>query len=789
MPKTAFAPKAQTNPQSLPILNLDLRPFVLFGLYAVLLYPAYLRGAFFAPELMPTHMLTAVLFALAWYDKVLEREVSFLRDGLDYTSLALVGAYALSTLVAVDKRAAVGEIFKYTNYYMVYWMVSRVVRTQRDQERMLIVIVAGAVGAALVAIAASAGAIYFPGAFSGMRMNGTLQYPNSMAAYMLAAYVIAIALWVREQNLFRRLIYASGSYSLVVVLLGTMSRGTWILMPPIYLLLLLGLPSRYLWRATYTGIISLTAALVVARDLIPKALSGAGGSTKTTMLVGLAVAVLAELIHYAASEMMSRRVMSPVIRRALSILGILYVLGIGAVYLIYASRVLPSALSDLVPHTIQARVANIDPGQGSFLSRLVYDTDAFKMIKDYPILGTGGGGWNALYHQYQGILYWTTEVHNHFLQVWVETGVIGFAALVSMWFFFFKNLVRRWRNRENDSAWAGDWGTALAAFTLGLHAVFDFDLSIPALSILLWALFGIIRGRASPPSKTPGTDITSPSARVLWVRTILATVAALLLFIPAFRIDQAGRVGAEGATALTEQEFLRAEKLLYRAHRLDPLTASYAVDLAQAYTALGLEEEDPWRFESAERFAKRARWSQPNDVKVRLALINMYVLQGNLDRAVPEAEKLMELVPLAPLPYEHAARVFTQAAAWALERDDLEQARQYLEKVEQIPGQLNDANSRRNRLAEKLEPPLSLTPSMKLALGQAAYMKGDYAGAADYLIQAGKAKEHGAAAKIWLAAAYAKSGQAETSEKAFQEALKMNGALEAEYGRILDLKD
>lgn len=72
MPKPATGAGAPLQ----PILNLDLRPFVLFGLYTLLFYPAYLRGAFFAPELMPTHMLTAVIFALAWYDKVLRRLVT-----------------------------------------------------------------------------------------------------------------------------------------------------------------------------------------------------------------------------------------------------------------------------------------------------------------------------------------------------------------------------------------------------------------------------------------------------------------------------------------------------------------------------------------------------------------------------------------------------------------------------------------------------------------------------------------------------------------------------------------
>ncbi|MGI6423707.1 MAG: O-antigen ligase family protein [Tepidanaerobacteraceae bacterium] len=56
-----------------------------------------------------------------------------------------------------------------------------------------------------------------------------------------------------------------------------------------------------------------------------------------------------------------------------------------------------------------------------------------KIIKEYPILGTGGGGWKAIYQAYQSYRYFTTEVHSFFLQLWVETGTVGLLALLALW--------------------------------------------------------------------------------------------------------------------------------------------------------------------------------------------------------------------------------------------------------------------------------------------------------------------------------------------------------------------
>ena len=151
--------------------------------------------------------------------------------------------------------------------------------------------------------------------------------------------------------------------------------------------------------------------------------------------------------------------------------------------------------------------------------------DAASIIKDHPALGAGGGGWNLLYHQYQDFLYWTTEVHNHLLQVGVETGIPG----MLIWLGLFAALAYYiYKIRKSDLDAHGKvlvWGVGTAVFALGAHSLIDFDLSIPSLQILFFAFLGLISSSFVPHAKV----VTRPSSkRILFAGIAVSAIIALI---------------------------------------------------------------------------------------------------------------------------------------------------------------------------------------------------------------------------------------------------------------------
>ena len=86
-----------------------------------------------------------------------------------------------------------------------------------------------------------------------------------------------------------------------------------------------------------------------------------------------------------------------------------------------------------IPNEIINRFNDLFTGSTSTSDRITYYIDALKIttksIKNF-VIGTGGEGFNNIYDQIKTKEYSSTEVHSSFLQIFVETGAIGFSIVI-----------------------------------------------------------------------------------------------------------------------------------------------------------------------------------------------------------------------------------------------------------------------------------------------------------------------------------------------------------------------
>ncbi len=145
------------------------------------------------------------------------------------------------------------------------------------------------------------------------------------------------------------------------------------------------------------------------------------------------------------------------------------------------------AFSRLLPTTVYEGIFS---RATSFDLRLAHNRDALKIIGDHFLMGVGGGGWEALYRSYQDQKYTTTEVHNHFLQVWIEAGLLGFVSFTAIWVFFAAAYFLN-RFKQNPAGPECDmWAASLVAvFALGAHSAIDWNLSYGSVAVFLFILF------------------------------------------------------------------------------------------------------------------------------------------------------------------------------------------------------------------------------------------------------------------------------------------------------------
>lgn len=135
----------------------------------------------------------------------------------------------------------------------------------------------------------------------------------------------------------------------------------------------------------------------------------------------------------------------------------------------------------------------------SQIVRAVYREDAIKLFASSPIVGHGVGAFETGITSVQSFPYETKYVHNHYLQILLEDGVIGFAlyagALVTM-------LLALWKKRrqmpEGELRWV--YPALCAEFVMnGAQMLWDVSMSMIAFLCMTYAVYGLIAGTCAGP--------------------------------------------------------------------------------------------------------------------------------------------------------------------------------------------------------------------------------------------------------------------------------------------------
>jgi O-antigen ligase len=768
-------------------LNIDLRPFFLFGLFLILFFSPFMRGLFFPPEFLPACILVGSTFIICVFDQVLRREIFVPRLALDWAVIAFVLAWALSLIGAVHMVSALRELMEAAACAFLYICALRAARDERSFDLLLIVCYLAGIGVALIGVLAAVGVFPFPGAYHGGRLMSTFQYPNSLAVYLLLLNCIGLTLSVKRERLLPKIFYSCGNFLMILVILGTQSRGGWVVYPLAVGSLIALIPAALRWRAAYHLVIPLGCALFASRGFFGMLRAGESLQAGQYVVYGAVAAAALQAAYHFLALWLNRDEVTDATRRLAAAGGVGYLALVTAFYVYSSAGALPIGATAVAPAEVVRRAEQISAYDVSFQGRLEFSRDALKIVRDHPIIGLGGGGWNALYHKYQSSLYWTTETHNHFFQTWVEAGTLGFLALLGVWVGFAAVFAGYLRRHEGGGMRISASGAAVGAFALGLHSAFDFDLSLPALSFLLFALFGAVRGAlagalegssadeaaagsgpdaaagSSPGRRDGRTGLKAFLHRLRWIgpqapaapawligATIIGLAAGLALIIPARNFYAAGTVGAVGARALLNKDLETAERCYAEAHRLDPFTASYAADLAQIYAAQSLAGDDAIKHYRAIKLAREAAEAEPYNAQVRAVLVNVYLVLREPLLAAEEAEALLDANPMLASNYELVAAARLEAARYYLRLGKADLARPQLRPVDDV-------------VREMEKKGIEVTPRFRLYQGALAAVAGRLTEALAHLEEAAQERDTEYEAKAWLAAALEAAGDSHKS--------------------------
>ena len=847
---------------------------VFVGLCVLVFYPPYFRAMFFTREQLPTHIFTLILFILWWVVKTQRKDTSFLSTPLDYAVFAFAAIYFLTLPIAINTRGAIQEFLKVTNYFLVYWLAREVIQTKKEATILLNVLVFSALGVAILGLGAAAGTWEVAGGYEGGRIFSTLQYPNSLAAYLTAAMLLTIGL-LQNASLKLKRVYIVVAFLLLITTLLTYSRGGWMVLPVFSLLYVIFIPREkraeslcaigiifslgvillpvlgrlYLaergaltWLTIFTGSLFVLAFQYLSTNLITKVkpafILGAIIVFFGIVITGTAIyasRTLSQPLRLAhtraeadSSKILEERLpLTPDTEYTLAMRllaegddeapyfwrititgrdteGTISTLlnehgkltedweekeftfttpenvSQGTIRLInhYTNTsveveevvlVSPNAFRDinfvwyrLMPPTFYNRFIGLSVADINVQTRFRYTRDAWQIVKDHPILGLGGQGWKSRYFQYQSANYSSTEVHNHFMQVWVETGTVGLLIFLGIWLSFLHTAYNVYRNTDTEKKVMAV-ATATAVFTVVAHSLYDFNLSLGAIGIFLWALLGVIQGLDKERQPEPVRD------KQLYTNYLALGVSIILLvFVWSLRVGHSNYV--TGSNLVRAGEVSSSAATLERAVKFDRYDPDIRATLAYVYENMAARTQNIDYFNKASEQYQKAIALNRYNPRFSHEYGAFLVRSGEFNEGFDYLKKTIELQPHQPQLYNFYARTLLNVSQYLISQDQVSVAQNYIARV--FP------------LEDQLAQYADNTRDLAFALGQAHFMLGNLEEAIEYLEVARGVIGDRAEAAMVLSLIYEQKGDSERALQHYDEAVQWNPASVETYENL-----
>ena len=738
--------------------NLDFsitRWAALFGVAIFFLLLPYERALFnsftydFELPIYEAQLFVYVLFlvALAYIARYLKYDTPEFVFSIGMFLMPLI--YWVSSFQAVAYHNAVLMVLIYGLYAVFFLTALSLVSTRWSLiAAELIVFLSGYAVVFVGLLAATAqvsikDAVWFTS--GSYRLSSIFQYSNAYAGFLLAFFLGTAYAVVSARRTVAACLHALMLVPIGLSLILTYSRGALVLVPLLVLVTLVFLrPDR---QIAYIAVlaVSITGSLVIlnpytehyldiARRVIP-----ADGEGKPAILPAQDPAVVkAWLLLLAASLAIALfvwaiRTTLPRLERRLSrwterswaafvLPSAGGGLGIAAAVLLFGT-----GLADrILPRSIAERMANINFRQHSVLERFTFYRDALKLSSDYPLLGAGGGGWTALYEQYQNNPYSSRQAHSYFFQTLVEVGWIGLLILIGLIAgVFLYYLHYYWRERTEQPR---HFVFFILAFSILAHSMIDFDMSFVYIGALVFFSLGVLasiyRDRLAIPR-------LSALDRMRWrfIYPSLLAVLAVVMLVQAYQ-EYAAAHHYEKAIYMAVEEKRPLPELIdqldkaIEASPAHPLYAWMKIDwLRQAY----YQTLDRSYVEQAQQEVRRIIAVEPYDRQIILA---KYRNHKDLNEYIEAMDTLEEGISKFQWDINFYEAAIMEYAVYGqeIQASDPTAADRYWSRgmalYEEV---LRRMDMLRNLPEEQLQGRnFQVTPFLRQAVGQIHYARGEY---------------------------------------------------------------
>ena len=409
----------------------------------------------------------------------------FVSSYADIFILALTLLYAIVILPSYNKNSSISAFSSYVLLLVIYY-ATKLSCDKEDKIRILITTFSLAIAAtSAISLLTATGAVNYPMAYSTSEierwLNGTVQYHNAFGILAVCGFFALSGVYRKSRKDALYWVNLAAYYVLMFGVIMSYSRGAWVMVPFAFIVYMLMGDKNSRVKLLWSGLSSLVAVLSVFSPFTSAVIANDTKKALIWLFAGLVIMFLiGVLFDIVLGIVKDKKYFSLTV----------FIIGGAVVALALVIVLFPSAFSSVLPETLVERLKGINLGSATVVERFVFYKDAFNLSKKSLLFGLGGGAWAELYGMYQSYNYASSQAHSYFMQILVETGILGLGAFLGIIVSLIVYGVKLRKNQSlSNSTLAGLYGALTA---LVLHSLIDFDLSIFAISVILWGIFGII---------------------------------------------------------------------------------------------------------------------------------------------------------------------------------------------------------------------------------------------------------------------------------------------------------
>lgn len=745
-----------------------------WGLAALLFLSPFFRGLYFPENQQVALFFAIIIFWLTWLGKWMKGDGKFLAHPLDWLVLAFPLAYLVSSFNAANTGLAVNEVVKTLLYFLIYWSAANLISGRKGVELIFNAICLAGVFVSLAGLASATESINIKDGFLQERIYSTFQYPNALASYLMVVVFLSLYMWLRDDMakpvaaIFNRYFYIFVSYLTLVVFAGTKSSGSFLVFFLALTVYFIGLSGRRIPVALHL-IIAGGPAFAVSIVFLRKVLSHEYAQAWLVFLAGLMVVFILQFIYDYFEQ---RGYVNYLQKNKAFPFALLILLLIGVLIIFNYNKALSEILAQIRINNIMFRAED----------RLFMYKDAIRMIAEKPLLGWGGGGWYEAYQVYQGYFYISRQVHGHYLQIAVETGLTGLMVIAGIWACFLQLTYKTVKNIGDDKKILF-WTAFISAFILGIHAVIDFDLSLSAIALILWTMWGLMRSIHR--SAVSGDEL--PSKKKVKIKPnsvfIAASVMCVAILFFVVCLVNATSLAKKASVHIKNNDIPGAVSLLEKASSLNPFNPDYNVLLSSLYFRQG-------KMEIAASQAEMAIAKGKYDPLRYYNLSSIYSGMRKNEEAIDTADKAVKLVPWDITAYNFLLRTYFTNGYNLLIDGQKDQADLMFKKAVKVHEMIAAQASKLGTMEKRLWTKTPLEPSIYTWLysGAALFMLGEYDRAEDYLSKVPEEDKRAKAESfVWISYIYKQRGNLTKSNQFMEKAKDLVPEAEKEFAYIFNI--